>query len=93
MAEPKSKIVLFIAVTFQTMLAGVLLAVTIPYYVWGPAPADELAMEVYAKNAGAIARLIAAIWAGVVCVTYYLCFMRHRAAGGASKTSTAQKRD
>ena len=97
MSQRKSKIVLFAAVTIQTMLAGILLAIGIPIYLWGPTPTEQVALDAYARNAEAIARLIAAVWAGTACVTYYLCFIRQdsrrRSSGDASKTSTALKRD
>ncbi len=95
MAQRKSRIVLFIAVTFQTMVAAVLLIFTLPYFLWGPTPPDGSALETYQANAEAIVRMVAALWAAVVCVAYYFCFMRPEpprpSAGNSSKTSAPQK--
>jgi hypothetical protein len=78
MSHSKPKIILFLAVVLQTLLAGALLSVLLPYYFWGPPPADETAMQAYADEAGGLIRLIAAIWAGAVCIAYYVCFLRER---------------
>ncbi len=76
MSQPKSKVVLFVAVVFQTLIAAALVSMLLPYYIWGPAPTEGLAMETYSGNAEGIVRLVAVIWAGVVCVAYYTFFMR-----------------
>lgn len=76
MPRRKPKTVLFVAVALQTALVGALLSLAIPYYLWGPAPTDETALQAYSEQAAGIVRLIAALWAGILCVAYYLCFVR-----------------
>lgn len=96
MSQPKSKIVLFVAVTLQTLLVAAMLTLAIPRYLWGPPPGDDIAMKAYADHAENALRLIVGVWASVVCVTYYLCFIRpHSATRGRKwlKKPPAQKRE
>ncbi len=87
MAQQKPKTVLFLAVTIQSLVAVAILTMAIPQYLWGPPPADEAALQAYADNAQNVVRFMVAIWASVVCVTYYFCFMRR------SPGDRQQKRD
>ena len=76
MSRTKPKTVLFVAVALQTALVGAVASLALPYYLWGPAPTDETALKAYADQAAGILRMIAALWAVILCGAYYLCFMR-----------------